>query len=89
MYTDRYWKEREFSTVAALGKIAQEGGVDLTTLSVAWVLANPAITSPIVGASKPEQLKASVAALDLKLDAALKAQLDELTHEFRMGDAPR
>jgi aryl-alcohol dehydrogenase (NADP+) len=89
MYTDRYWKEREFSTVAALGKIAQEGGVDLATLSVAWVLANPAITSPIVGASKPEQLKASVAALDLKLDAALKAQLDELTHEFRMGDAPR
>jgi aryl-alcohol dehydrogenase-like predicted oxidoreductase len=89
MYTDRYWKEREFSTVTALGKIAQEGGVDLTTLSVAWVLANPAITSPIIGASKPEQLKASVAALDLKLDAALKAQLDELTHEFRMGDAPR
>jgi aryl-alcohol dehydrogenase-like predicted oxidoreductase len=89
MYTDRYWKEREFSAVAALGKSAQEAGIDLTTLSVAWVLANPAITSPIIGASKPEQLKASVAALSVKLDAALKTKLDELTHEFRMGDAAR
>ena len=89
MYTDRYWKEREFSAVAALGKSAQEAGIDLTTLSVAWVLANPAITSPIIGASKPEQLKASVAALSVKLDAALKTRLDELTHEFRMGDAAR
>jgi aryl-alcohol dehydrogenase-like predicted oxidoreductase len=75
--------------VAALGKSAQEAGIDLTTLSVAWVLANPAITSPIIGASKPEQLKASVAALSVKLDAALKTRLDELTHEFRMGDAAR
>jgi aryl-alcohol dehydrogenase-like predicted oxidoreductase len=89
MYTDRYWKEREFSAVAALGKSAQEAGIDLTTLSVAWVLANPAITSPIIGASKPEQLKASVAALSVKLDAALKTKLDELTHEFRIGDAAR
>jgi aryl-alcohol dehydrogenase-like predicted oxidoreductase len=56
---------------------------------VAWVLSNPAVTAPIIGASKPEQLKASIAALDVKLDPALKARLDEMTHEFRMGDAPR
>jgi aryl-alcohol dehydrogenase (NADP+) len=89
MYTERYWKEREFTAVDALGRIAQESGMELTTLAVAWVLANPAITAPIIGASKPEQLKASVAALDVKLDPALKSRLDELTHEFRMGDAPR
>ena len=89
MYTERYWKEREFTAVDALGRIAQESGIELTTLAVAWVLANPAITAPIIGASKPEQLKASVAALDVKLDPALASRLDELTHEFRMGDAPR
>jgi aryl-alcohol dehydrogenase-like predicted oxidoreductase len=89
MYTERYGKEREFTAVDALGRIAQESGMELTTLAVAWVLANPAITAPIIGASKPEQLKASVAALDVKLDPALKSRLDELTHEFRMGDAPR
>ena len=52
-------------------------------------MANPAVTTPIIGASKPGQIKAAVAACDLKLDAALKAKLDELSHEFRMGDAAR
>ena len=89
MYTDRYWHDREFDTVDAFLALAKASGIDPATLSVAWVLANPAITSPIIGASKPEQLKASVAAVELKLDPLLKAKLDELTHEFRMGDAAR
>jgi len=59
------------------------------TLAVAWVLANPAITAPIVGASRPDQLEASLAAVEFALDDDLKAQLDDLTHEYRMGDAPR
>jgi aryl-alcohol dehydrogenase-like predicted oxidoreductase len=59
------------------------------TLSVAWMLANQAITAPIIGASRPEQLDDSLAAVDFRLDADLKRQLDELTHDYRMGDAPR
>jgi 1-deoxyxylulose-5-phosphate synthase len=89
MYTERYWHEREFAAIETLGKLAKETGTELTTLAVAWVLSNPAITSAIIGASKPEQLKASVAAAEFKLDPALKTRLDELTHEFRMGDAAR
>ena len=89
MYTERYWKDREFDTVDRFTSLARDGGIEPVTLAVAWVLANPAITAPIIGASKPEQLKANVAALDLKLYESLKAKLDELTHEFRMGDAPR
>ncbi len=88
-YTDRYWHDREFDTVDAFVKMAGEAGVEPATLAVAWVIANPVITAPIIGASKPEQLDASLAAAELKLDPALKAKLDELTHEFRMGDAPR
>ena len=89
MYSERYWKEREFNTVDAVAALAKEKGVELTTLAIAWVLANPAVTAAIIGASKPEQLKASVAAAELKLEPALKTKLDELTHEFRMGDAAR
>jgi aryl-alcohol dehydrogenase-like predicted oxidoreductase len=89
MYSERYWNEREFATVEALRNLAQQSGVDMATLAVAWVLANPAVTAPIIGASKPEQLKASIAAVEFKLDAGLKAKLDELTHEYRMGDAAR
>jgi len=88
-YTERYWQEREFDTVDAVVKLAKDHGIEPATLAVAWVLAQPAITSPLIGASKPEQLKASVAAVTLKLDPTLKAQLDKLTHEYRMGDAPR
>ena len=89
LYQDRYWHDREFDTIEALGNLAQEAGVSLVTLSVAWVLAHKAITAPIVGASRPEQLDASLAAVEFTLDADLKRQLDELTHEYRMGDAPR
>ena len=89
MYAERYWREREFDAVNAFARIAKDAGISPATLAIAWVLANPVVTAPIVGASKPEQLAASVAALELKLDAALKAKLDELSHEFRMGDAAR
>ncbi len=89
LYVQRYWKEREFDTVEAFVKLAAAHGIEPATLAVAWVLAHPAVTTPLVGASKPEQLKASVAAVDVKLDPALKAELDTLTHEYRMGDAAR
>jgi aryl-alcohol dehydrogenase-like predicted oxidoreductase len=88
-YTERYWQEREFDTVDAFVKLAKESALEPATLALAWVLANPAITAPLIGASRPEQLKANVAAAELKLDAALKAKLDELSHEYRMGDAAR
>jgi 1-deoxyxylulose-5-phosphate synthase len=89
MYQDRYWHEREFETVEAVRKLADEAGVPLVTLSVAWVLANKAITAPIIGASRPEQLDASLAAVTYDLDPDLKARLDDLTYEYRLGDAPR
>jgi len=89
MYQDRYWHDREFDTVDELGQLADQAGVSLVTLSVAWALANKAITAPIIGASRPEQLDASLAAAEFKLDHDLKQRLDELTHQYRMGDAPR
>jgi 1-deoxyxylulose-5-phosphate synthase len=89
MYQDRYWHEREFETVEELRKLADQAGVPLVTLSVAWVLANKAITAPIIGASRPEQLDASLAAASYALDPDLKGQLDDLTYEYRLGDAAR
>ena len=89
MYQDRYWNERSFATVAQLHQLADEAGVPLATLAVAWVMANPLISAPLLGASRPEQLDATIAAADYKLDPALKQKLDELTAEYRKGDAPR
>jgi 1-deoxyxylulose-5-phosphate synthase len=89
MYQGRYWHDREFDTVDQLLAIADEAGVSLVSLSVAWVLSNGAVTAPIVGASHPGQLEASLDAAERVLEDDLKSRLDEITHEYRMGDAPR
>ena len=88
-YQDRYWNERAFATVESLQRLALEAGTPLTTLAVAWTLANPAITAPLLGASRPEQLDDSLAAATYRLDPTLKQKLDELTADYRRGDAAR
>jgi aryl-alcohol dehydrogenase (NADP+) len=89
MYQQRYWHDREFRTIEQIKRVVGEAGLSLTQVAIAWVLAHPAITSAIIGASKPEQLKDSLAAATLKLDPALKSRLDEITAEYRHGDAIR
>jgi len=89
IYQQRYWHEAAFETVEAIRKLADQAGVSIVTLAIGWVLANKAITAPIIGASRPDQLGASLAAASYALDPDLKRQLDELTHEYRLGDAPR
>jgi len=88
-YQDRYWHDHVFDTVDALSRIAGDAGLPLATMAVAWVLHNPAVTSPIVGASRPEQLDDTIAAADVVLDDDLVQRLDEVTAEYRRGDAPR
>ena len=88
-YQERYWHDREFETVEQLKSVAAEAGMSMATMAVAWVLANKAITAPIVGASRPEQLADSLAAAETPLAADLKTRLDELTHEWRSVDAER
>jgi len=88
-YQERYWREREFETVEELRGLAAEAGMSMTQLALAWVLANPVVTSPIVGASRAEQLDDVVAIAGKTLDAGLKARLDELTAEYRLGDDAR
>jgi aryl-alcohol dehydrogenase (NADP+) len=89
MYRERYWQDQMFATVDELRTVAEEVGVPLTTLAIQWVLANPVITSPIVGASRPDQLAASVAAVDSPLAPEVQARLDELTAVYRHGDHER
>ncbi len=88
-YQERYWHDREFNTVEELRTVADLAGLSLTTLSLAWVLANPIITAPIIGASRPEQLIDSLKAIEVKLDDNVKQKLDDITAEYRRGDSVR
>lgn len=89
MYTQRYWHEREFHTIETINEIVAPTGRSLASTALAWVLANPAVTSAIIGASRPEQLTETLAAVDKPLDPDIKAKLDEATAEYRYGDALR
>jgi aryl-alcohol dehydrogenase (NADP+) len=89
-YQARYWNEREFETIEGLRGLGNESGMSMATMAVSWVLANPAITAPIVGASRPEQLADSLAAAEAgPMAGDLKLRLDELTHGWRAVDAER
>jgi 1-deoxyxylulose-5-phosphate synthase len=55
--------------VAAVQKVAQTRGVTMAQIALAWVLHNPGVCAPIVGATKPHHLPEAVAALDLLLGA--------------------
>jgi 1-deoxyxylulose-5-phosphate synthase len=88
-YQERYWNEKEFETIEALRPLAAEAGMSMATMALSWVLANAAITAPIIGASRPDQLSDSLAAAETGLSVDLKAKLDELTHGWRAVDADR
>lgn len=89
MYQERYWHEREFETVNQFTSLARDAGIKPVTLAVAWVMNQAAITAPILGASRAEQLDDSLAAAEIELDRALMVKLDSLTRNYRRGDAER
>lgn len=89
-YQARYWHDREFASVEAIRAIATEAGMTMATLAVRWVLSNPAVTAPIIGASRTEQLADSLAAAEAgPLAPDLMAQLGELSRSWRAVDAER
>ncbi len=64
--------------------------MSMAVLAMRWTMSNPAITAPIIGASKPEQLADSFAAAEQgRLPKDLQAMLDQLTREWRAVDAER
>jgi NDP-hexose 2,3-enoyl reductase len=59
-------------------KLAAELGVDPADLALAWLLSRPGVTAPIIGPRTMAQLDGAVEALDVTLDGATLARLDEL-----------
>jgi len=89
LYRDRYWQAAQFEAVETLKGYFQPRGLNLATVSVAWVLAQPGITSAIVGASRPEQLADTLAAVDLRLDDDAMAACDSVWWSLPRRDLGR
>ncbi|TCI99056.1 aldo/keto reductase family protein [Aeromicrobium sp. IC_218] len=79
----RFMRDEVLEAVQRLRPIADDLGVELAQLAVAWVLANDNVAGAIVGASRPEQVTANAAAAGLKLEADVLKAVDEV-----LGDLP-
>lgn len=75
----RYMNEQGFTAVARLAEIAQAHHATIAQTAIAWVLANTAVTSAIIGANSVTQLEDTFKGAQVKLTAAEKAALDETT----------
>ena len=73
---DRRGTERTWNVIDAVQKVAEDRGVSMAEVALAWVTARPAVTSTILGARTLGQLEANLRSARLELTAAETAALD-------------
>jgi aryl-alcohol dehydrogenase-like predicted oxidoreductase len=78
MFISRWLNDEVLTRVRQLVPLAEQAGLTMAQLAVAWVLQNPNVSAAIVGATRPEQLEDNVKASGVKLDAGLLKAIDEV-----------
>ena len=73
----RYLEDSILSNVQKLRPIAEELGLSMAQLAIAWVLQNDNVATALVGASRPEQVAENVKASGVKIPAGLMAAIDD------------
>ncbi len=77
LYRRRYWQDEQLEVVERLAADTASRGKSVTHVALRWVLEQPGVTAAIVGASRAEQLRDSLRALDVELDDADRRACDE------------
>ncbi len=73
-----YTRDDDFAVAERVGEVAQARGVPSAQVALAWMLAKPTISAPIIGATKPHHLDDAVAAVSVKLSEEEIHRLEEL-----------
>jgi aryl-alcohol dehydrogenase-like predicted oxidoreductase len=82
----RFFGEGDRAIVDAVQKIAEARGIPMAQVALAWVLKNPVVTAPIVGATKPHHLADAAAAVDVQLtDDEVRALEEHYTPRRQAG----
>jgi aryl-alcohol dehydrogenase (NADP+) len=79
-----YYQPSDFDVVDRITEVARARGVSNAQIALAWILQQPGVTAPVVGASKMQHLEDAVAAERLKLDEAELKSLEELYQPHRI-----
>lgn len=87
VYQRRYWTDRLFEYVAALGGVADEEAMSLVDLAYAWVAGRPGVDSILVGPADVDQLDAAIEGCAKSLSDRGRAKLDALSYAFAGTDA--
>jgi aryl-alcohol dehydrogenase-like predicted oxidoreductase len=82
----RYFKERNWALLDQIDALAKEKHASISQIALAWLLADPLITSPIIGANSVEQLKDNVGAVEIHLTPAEKSALDDASAWKETGE---
>jgi aryl-alcohol dehydrogenase-like predicted oxidoreductase len=75
----RYFTEQNWILLDKLDELAKQKNASVSQIALAWLLADPLVTSPIIGANSLEQLKDNLGAADIRLTQVEKKTLDKLT----------
>lgn len=75
----RHFSDKKFAALAVLGEVAAEQEATMAQTAIAWVLANPAVSSAIIGANTIAQLEDTMRGAEVELTAEQKATLDAAT----------
>jgi aryl-alcohol dehydrogenase-like predicted oxidoreductase len=73
----RWMRDDVLEAVQKLAPIADSVGLTMSQLAIAWVLQNSNVSSAIMGATKPSQVKENVKASGVKLDSSVMAAIDK------------
>lgn len=68
--------ESDTAIIRTVQQVAEARGVSMAQVALAWVMSKPAVTSPIVGVTRPDQLDDAIAAIDLRLSVEEIEQLE-------------
>lgn len=74
---DMYYDEGDFAVADRVRELAAQRGVSAAQIALAWILQQPGVTAPIIGASKPHHLEEANAALEITLSPDELARLEE------------
>lgn len=86
---DRWMRDEVLERVQQLRPIADEAGLTMAQLAVAWVLQNPNVSAAIVGASRPEQVTDNARAAGVRLDEATMKAIDDVVEPLVVRDAEK
>jgi aryl-alcohol dehydrogenase-like predicted oxidoreductase len=76
---ERHFSERKFALLDRMEEIGREHGQGILQVALAWLLSNPLVTAPIVGANNVEQLESSLATVGFRLSDEEMRALDDLS----------